>query len=342
MDEGSRRPSRVGVSVAGRIPSKILHALGPADLWSAALFHNLAPAESPLTHGLGVTYTPQAFERWLDHCSENYVFSSLDDVRQTPPERGGPRRLLVTFDDAYLSVAQFAAPELAARGIPSVFFVNADMLDNRSLALDNFIAAVVNLVGMSPVERVAGRRFASIGDVINTHVTLLASHERRRFRDELSAASGLLPASLLDNYRPYLSTEDLGLLPRLGMEIGNHTRSHVFCRTLDEAAVEDEIISHQRELAELVRRPIRAFAFPYGRSDDATRRTLSSLAASGHSEAFLVGGRLNRSKVTADGSAPAIRHRVSISARSAGEAVAELEVLPLLRSARASLRAVRQ
>ena len=334
MPESRRaRASARALSIPA-LGSKVFRFPGPGDMWSAALFHDLAPAETPLTHGLGVTYTPKAFDQWLELCSGRYRFSSLDEVRPLHQNPGGPRRLLVTFDDAYASVARVAAPELAARGIPSVFFVNGDLLDNRSLALDNFIAAVVNLVGMAPVERVADRRFVSIGDVIDTHVALLDGRERQRLRDELSAVSGLLPTSLLDEYRPYLSTEELQRLPRMGMEIGNHTRSHVFCRTLDDAAVEDEIVAHQRELARLVGRPIRAFAFPYGRTADATPRTLAALAASGHSDAFLVEGRLNRSAAASTEAAPHVRHRVSISARSSRDAVAELEWFPLLRDAR--------
>jgi len=307
--------------------TRLVRGLSPPQAWTAALFHNVEAVETPLTAGLGVTYTPAAFHRWLDTCEGRFRFVSLDELDGPMDGGGRQRRLLVTFDDAYVSVARHAAPLLADRGIPSVFFVNAGLLDNRSLSLDNLIAAIVNLVGMAPIERVARVSFSSIEEVISSHVSQLTLADRDHFRAAIQEASGLDEGELLRRYSPYLSSEELAELPKSGMEIGNHTRSHVHCRVLDVAGTANEIVANQEELQSLTRQPVRAFAFPYGQQEDATSTILAALRQSAHTTAFLVGGRLNPGR-----QATALRYRVSVKARSANEAVAELDWLPVLRT----------
>ena len=62
-----------------------------------------------------------------------------------------PRPVLVTFDDAYASVSEFAAPLCSKFGVPAVFFVNAACLDNRRLALENLVCYVANVFGMNTI-----------------------------------------------------------------------------------------------------------------------------------------------------------------------------------------------
>ena len=62
-----------------------------------------------------------------------------------------PRPVLVTFDDAYASVSEFAAPLCSKFGVPAVFFVNGACLDNRQLALENLVCYVANVFGLDTV-----------------------------------------------------------------------------------------------------------------------------------------------------------------------------------------------
>ena len=66
-----------------------------------------------------------------------------------------PRAVLVTFDDAYASVAELAAPLCQEFGLPAVFFVNAAFLDNQRLAPDNLVCYVANVLGMETINAAA-------------------------------------------------------------------------------------------------------------------------------------------------------------------------------------------
>lgn len=314
--------------------ARIIRRLTPRDAWSAALFHHVASSEIPLTEGLGITYAPSTFRNWLRLFQQRATFVSLEAVIAGTAERpsDGRHPLLLTFDDAYASVARIAAPMCAELGIPSVFFVNSRFLDNRELALDNLVAAVINLRGMEPFQRVTGRWFRSADEVMTGHVAGLDLEAREIFRDDLMTVAGLDEEALLDQYQPYISSEELRGLRALGMEVANHTTSHVHCRVLDDSGVQAEVIENQRVLEELVGHRVRAFAYPYGRSLDATALVERALAASGHEVSFLVGGRLNPRHGSTD-----CVHRVSIKALSASEAMLEMELLPPLRELRSTL-----
>src|SRR5690349_2745673 len=128
--------------------------LGPKYGLRCVVFHDISDTESVFTRGLGVTVTRKQFETALKFLTKHYTPVSLNDLiadsgcRPLPP-----RPVLVTFDDAYVSVREFAAPMCGSFGVPAVFFVNGSLLDNRRLALENLICYVANVCGLGPVNQ---------------------------------------------------------------------------------------------------------------------------------------------------------------------------------------------
>src|SRR5215471_12598960 len=117
--------------------------LGPQYSLRCVTFHHISDKESCFTKRLGITITRQNFEAALKFIVRHYTPVSLQDVVTDCDGRGLPSRpLLATFDDAYASVYEFAAPLCATFGVPAVFFVNGVCLDNRQLALDNLACYV--------------------------------------------------------------------------------------------------------------------------------------------------------------------------------------------------------
>src|SRR5262245_32605865 len=90
---------------------RIARILGPSYSLRCVLFHDVADEESHFTRGLGVTITAHAFENALRFLTKHYNPVRLQDVLESADSRSLPSRpLLVTFDDAYASVFQIAAP----------------------------------------------------------------------------------------------------------------------------------------------------------------------------------------------------------------------------------------
>jgi peptidoglycan/xylan/chitin deacetylase (PgdA/CDA1 family) len=90
--------------------------------------------------------------------------------------------------------------------------------------------------------------------------------------------------------RPLLSWEELAELQRSEVSIGAHTRTHRRLWELSEDEVNDEIEGSRAELTDELSRPVRAFAYPFGRVIEAAA---AAVAKAGFESACGIGRGLN-------------------------------------------------
>jgi peptidoglycan/xylan/chitin deacetylase (PgdA/CDA1 family) len=94
-------------------------------------------------------------------------------------------------------------------------------------------------------ERIPTTYFVTLGNVV----------EGKPFPHDLERGAPLAPNSV----------EQLREMAEAGIEIGAHTRTHpVLSRITDPAELQDEVVTAGRELGELIGRPMRYFACPFG------------------------------------------------------------------------------
>ncbi len=98
------------------------------------LFHDIAERPSTFTNGLGVTLSPEVFEARVKMAAERYTPVSLEEVLSDSPRTKLKKPpVLVTFDDAYESVARVCAPILRRYEVPAVMFVTGSLIGNREI-----------------------------------------------------------------------------------------------------------------------------------------------------------------------------------------------------------------
>jgi peptidoglycan/xylan/chitin deacetylase (PgdA/CDA1 family) len=260
----------------------------------------------------------------------------LDDVLTGNQKSWRRPPVLVTFDDAYASVFDTAAPVCRNHGVPAVFFINASCIGNRILALDNLICYVANTDGLTAVNAAAAKfrpstfvRGYSLSQVFAEFLPDLSPAERKAFQAELIAGSGLNPAELSRDAALYVTSEQVAELSRSGFEIGDHTFSHIHCRTLEQSDLEGEVDRNRSVLEEIVGRKVRAFSVPYGSSADLTPALTNHLRRSGYQASFLSESLPNRFPMDFYRLS-----RVSVHSRSDRELFVDLEVLPYIRALR--------
>lgn len=297
---------------------------------TVVLYHHVAAAPTAFEAGIGVTSRPESFVRHLDHFRRNYDMIGLDDLL------GGSlpaRPLLLTFDDAYRSVLEMARAHLAPAGIPAVLFTNPDLLAPAPPGLDNVLSWYAARHGLAALRaRLGGGPEAGLGGLLQGPVARMGAAARQALRLELMREGGM-GAPEMAGRSPVLTPQDLRELVGLGVEIGNHTASHVHCRALDAAERRAELVAARERLEGLCGRPVRAFSVPYGNAADLTPEVLSTLRGSGHRAIFLVHARSNRFRP-----APDIWYRVSLHDESVFRLQHSLRLMPMLRSLRAGLR----
>ena len=313
----------------------------PSYSLRCVVFHNISDTPSPFTTGIRVSISPKRFEESLRFFTTYYVPVRLQDVLSNCDGHGlPPRAMLVTFDDAYASVAEWAAPLCKQFSVPAVFFVNAAFLDNRRLAPDNLVCYVANTFGMetinAAVRSVPGReviQLHSLADVFGRFFPVISLAEREIFLDALRRSAGVSESRIARNASLYMTSKQLCNLASFDFEIGNHTYTHTNCRSFSKQDFSAEVDRNKTELEALSGKKIRSYSQPYGSSKDLTPELVEHLERSGHRAVFL-------SESVANPRRPDLFHldRVSTCAESDDALFFELEVLPRLRAIRNRFR----
>jgi peptidoglycan/xylan/chitin deacetylase (PgdA/CDA1 family) len=314
--------------------------LGSRYSLRSILFHDISDTESLFTKGLGVTVTRKQFGAVLRFITRHYTPVSLQDIISDPGDgKLPPRPVLVTFDDAYASVSEFAAPLCSEFGVPAVFFVNGGCLDNRRLALENLVCYVANVCGLDIVNA-AIRSLNSTGTVEVLSLTQVFSRflpaislsGRETFRDALIQLSNINESDMAAEAGLYLTSQQLRELASFNVEIGNHTYTHANCRTLSAGDFGEEIDRNRAVLETISGTKVRSFSVPYGSSVDLTPDLAEHLERFEYKAVFLAEGRANSSQTH-----ESHLDRVSIKASTDAAFFSEIEILPRLRSLRNGL-----
>jgi peptidoglycan/xylan/chitin deacetylase (PgdA/CDA1 family) len=337
-DNGKRKALNLAAGALWYLPGSFAMAscFGPRYSLRCVLFHDISDTESSFTKGLGITITRKNFEAALRFIRRHYTPVSLEDILTDCGGQGlPPRPVLVTFDDAYRSVPEFAAPLCAELGVPAVFFVNGVCLDNKQLALDNLVCYVANAFGLDMIN--AGIRSVtaddfqvrSLAEAFSRFLPTIPLARREAFRKRLLDLAEIKDRELAEQARLYLTSKQLHDLAGFNFEIGNHTYTHVHCRTLSVSELGDEIDRNKAALKTASGTNVRSFSIPYGLSLDLTADLAEHLHCSGHEAVFLAEGCAN----TASANQFAL-DRISITASTNSAFFSEIEILPRLRTLR--------
>jgi peptidoglycan/xylan/chitin deacetylase (PgdA/CDA1 family) len=306
----------------------------------SVLFHDVSDTESSFTKGLGVTIKCKDFETALKFLTRHYNPVSLQDVIADSAGQGlPPRPVLVTFDDSYRSVREFAAPLCSEFGVPAVFFVSGVCLDNRQLSLENLVCYVANLFGISAVNAairsVNGTReleVRSLAEVFTRFLPGTSLPGREAFHSALVDLARISERKLATEAGLYVSSQQLRDLGSFKVEIGNHTYSHANCRSLSAGDFAREIDRNKVVLEAASSTKVRSFSVPYGSSADLTADLVAHLQCSGYEAIFLAEGCANSSRTHRS-----FLDRVSIKASTDAAFFSEIEILPRLRTMRNSM-----
>ena len=322
-----------------RMPGRfgIARVLGLSYSLRCVTFHDVSATESLFTRGMRVTVPPGDFEAALKFLTRYYTPVCLQDVLDASEGRSlPPRPVLVTFDDGYASMVEYAAPLCRKYRVPGILFLNAAFLDNEGLAPDNLVCYVANVLGMEAINaavRATGNadvpKLESLAEVFSRFFPSLSLAERRVFLDALAHLGGINARQLARETGLYLNRKQVGELAASDFDIGNHTYNHIHCRSLTTADFGQEIGRNKAELEALSGKKVRSFGLPYGSSADLTNDLVRDLQLSGHEAIFL-----SESVANPRGAQRFRFDRVSIHANKDDALFFEIEVLPRLRAVR--------
>jgi peptidoglycan/xylan/chitin deacetylase (PgdA/CDA1 family) len=224
----------------------------------ALLYHRLAPL-GPGEHFVVPTVSPDTFRRQIEVLFEIGRIVSLVELLRHEPNEGRPR-FAITFDDDYVSHVRTALPILVERSLPATFFLSGRSLHGVGPFWFESLEALVTERGRAHVADLLGLPRTEM------HALVTACEDSPELqRRVLSLTSGAPPS---------LERSDIAGLAQAGMTIGFHTLHHQVLPGLGDDDLRAALVTGRDDLAAAAGQRLDLFAYPHGRADRRTARTV--------------------------------------------------------------------
>jgi peptidoglycan/xylan/chitin deacetylase (PgdA/CDA1 family) len=236
--------------------------------------------------------SPENFNQQLKVLGKQYRVLPLDDILPVLREGKLPAKAVaITFDDGYADNRETAAVSLGRYGMPATVFITSGYLDGRREywwdELVRFIyesrsdPAGWRLEDASiPSAEKAGIAREELVKHFQEFLRDQAPDRREEILDRMANAAGLA-RTVRDSHRPMTADDCAGLSKQGLITIGAHTVHHVWLSAISGAQQESELRESKRALEEITGSPVRALAYPYGRRDSVSLKTLTRVRAAG-------------------------------------------------------------
>jgi peptidoglycan/xylan/chitin deacetylase (PgdA/CDA1 family) len=234
-------------------------------------YHHLV-SDGPVPHidPLYPYKNPRQFESDLDYLLRR--FKPLDPSI-LPAAMAGDRELpagsfLLTFDDGLREVYEVVAPMLLRKGVPAIFFLNPDYLDNRALFYRFKISVVIGELAASPSGQARAREVmglpAGAGWEELKGALMKIDYLSREKADLLMDYDF---DEYLERVRPYMTMEQVREMVGQGFHFGGHSMDHPNYKLLPLAQQLDQTRRSCRFVRESFGLNYTFFSFPHEDAD---------------------------------------------------------------------------
>jgi peptidoglycan/xylan/chitin deacetylase (PgdA/CDA1 family) len=214
--------------------------------------------------------TLEQFDSDLDYLLATYVPVSvldlIDNIRSGRPLPDNA--FILTFDDGFREMAG-VAQHLLRRGVPATFFVNTAFIDNADICYLNKASVLVERLRQAPWSEGLAKE---IGDILCVRVqergdasaaVLGVQYHNRNRLDHLATVLEVEWSAYLKSEQPYLTSEEIQRLIKLGFAIGAHSIDHPLYRLLPLEEQLRQTIESTRTVRTTFNLPYGVFAFPH-------------------------------------------------------------------------------
>lgn len=250
---------------------RVLEKIIPRDVIGFC-YHTVSDRQLPHVESLYRCKSVAQFKRDLEYLRRSYRVVSYGELERARSDSGsGKPCAVITFDDGLVECHDVIRPALLEYGLPAIFFVTTEFLDNRRLFYRQKVALCIEACSrLSPAEATAVRgdvaRF--FGATLNSTAQLVARLQSATWKEEPAIDAtckrlGIDTEAYLRTVRPYLTRAQVQALATDGFTIGAHGTSHQKLGAMTEPESRAEIIAACDTVSKLVAAPSVPFAFPF-------------------------------------------------------------------------------
>lgn len=228
-------------------------------------YHIVSNQPCPHIKHLYRVKTENEFEADLDFLLQHYLPISAADLNDVLNGKyNGKRIFLLTFDDGLRECYDVIAPILLRKGIPAIFFLNSDFIDNRALMFRYKVSLLIEQLN-------------------NTNPQLSQQLKEQRSDSQLIQQTAEQLQYSFDDFlktqQPYLTTTQIQVLQKQGFTIGAHSLNHPY---YEDITLKEQLNQTLDSLAALQQQfgiKEKLFAFPftdYGVKQDFFEATITA------------------------------------------------------------------
>lgn len=248
--------------------ARLIRVQGAAVL----MYHGVSDG-APIPAHINFHVEREIFERQMRILKRRYRVIPLRDL-VAALMRGEPleKAVVLTFDDGYRNNASHAAPVLERLGLPYTVFVATSYVDTgRWMPLNQiywmWASGELSTEEMNEIRgRVRGRPLAE-------SVSLLEAAFQKRRAAVTSAAE--------DSFG-MLNWDQIQGMAAAGADFGSHTHSHCNLAAENPSQQATELRVSKEALERHLQRPVRLFAYPYGRAEHMSEASRGSVMETGY------------------------------------------------------------
>ncbi|MCP4311133.1 MAG: polysaccharide deacetylase family protein [Bacteroidetes bacterium] len=220
------------------------------------------------------------FERDIEQLLSSFEPISITDFLEGDPGPGSKRRMVLSFDDGLAECHSFIAPFLKRKGIPAVFFLNNDFIDNRGLFYRYKASILVEYLQNERAALIKAAEFLIIPEQQVKDAILMSNHRQIPLLDALSLHVGLDYAVYQRDQPVYMTTEQVQHLVKLGFHMGAHSMDHPEFFRMEEKKMEANVSMSMEDIRKRFTVKPACFAFPFT-SDGIPERVIDEILAEG-------------------------------------------------------------
>ena len=265
----------------------------PVPNLSIVTYHHVAEQDPTYPYDPDVAdATPQQFRRQMETLAKYCTPIGIDELIRAVEGAPLPKNpVMVTFDDGYRSCHDVTLPILRAVGVRATFFVSTSFIEERRLYWWERIALVLKQTKLThatityPAPLELDLANPKLRSQLLDLVKGTASLDIDRFLDELCAALRVEWNHEIEHEYAnglIMTWDQVRTLARAGMDVESHGRRHRVLKTLDAEMLHDELAGSRADLEAALGRPVRAVAYPVGRSIARETRIRDAIASAGY------------------------------------------------------------
>lgn len=207
------------------------------------------------------------FRKQLKWLKQRFNLISLSEAYQRNENQDDLRNCLaLTFDDGFRCNYETIAPILMEEKLPATFFINNNSIDNQHFMWRTALEYLQNKVETQQLHRALlhmkrSDKVPNLRKISNNW----QMNDKENQLQQLWERCEMPPINeILQELKPYVTSQQIQAIHQAGFEIGGHTFSHPFCNHLTLPELEIEIVEANNDLAKKLDIPIQHFSYPFG------------------------------------------------------------------------------